>query len=95
MEECKNNQAKRRKGSNRLEDNGMSMEELHRQQLRLIEEAKQQQLKEEQEQYQTLPFNNINMRPVSFSIKSKLTVKICVFWRIIKIMKRILLNHNF
>ena len=72
MEECKNNQAKRRKGSNRLEDNGMSMEELHRQQLRLIEEAKQQQLKEEQEQYQTLPFNNINMRPVSFLFSNAL-----------------------
>lgn len=72
MEECKNNQAKRRKGSNRLEDNGMSMEELHRQQLRLIEEAKQQQLKEEQEQYQTLPFNNINMRPVSYLFSSEI-----------------------
>ena len=52
------------KESNRLEDAGLSLEELHRQQQRLIDEAKQQQYLEEQREFQQIHFNHLNMKPV-------------------------------
>ena len=64
LQECRVNAMKRRKGSNRLEDSGLSVEELHQQQQRLIDEAKQQQYLEEQQEFQQIHFNHLNMKPV-------------------------------
>lgn len=74
LEECRINQQKRRKGSNRLEDAGLSLEELHKQQQRLIDEAKQQQYLEEQQEYQQLHFNHLNMRPVSATVTASVSI---------------------
>ena len=71
VDEVKANAAKRRKGSNRLEQTGFTEEELYEQQQRLIQEAKKQQWEEEQSEYNKINFTTDHLQfqtaPVLFS----------------------------
>jgi len=62
VDEVKANAAKRRKGSNRLEQTGFTEEELYEQQQRLIQEAKKQQWEEEQSEYNKINFTTDHLQ---------------------------------
>jgi len=62
LDECKATAAKRRKGSNRLEQTGFTTEELYEQQQRLIEEAKKQQWEEEQSEFNKINFTTDHLQ---------------------------------
>ena len=71
LDECKATAAKRRKGSNRLEQTGFTEEELYEQQQRLIQEAKKQQWEEEQSEYNKINFTTDHLQfqaPVSSDV---------------------------